>query len=369
MRVVFAGDRPQDRDDGRRAALRTGLDCAATDCVALADLRLRLSREPQVHLVVVYLGDNPAASVPLVRAAVENLSQPVFAVGSVPDESVFAPLGFAGVWHSDGLREGLLTATNHIRTSGRSSGAPGRVVAVVSVQPGAGVTTVASGLAFALPNPDTISLIELVTGAPELALDLDLVPRYSVAELIRESARVDVSMVRGAAVAHKSGVSVVAYAPDTISPEVVTPAFARDLSILLRAAFAWSVVDAGHGIGPGNLALLTHADVVVVVTRLDPPGLRLTRRFVVALAEGGVPVEGVVVVANRYGQPGLVPWKKAEEALRTKVRAWLPDDPGAVNAALRDARPLAEAARRSRLVRELRTLAEELRTALAPAER
>ena len=369
MRVLFVGDRPQDRDDGRQAALRTGLECAATDCVPFADLRLRLSREPQAHLIVVYLGADPVATSPLIRAAVEHVSQPVFAVGNVPDPTAAASLGVTGVWHPDGLREGLLTATNHLRKAARVPDSRGRVLVVASAQPGVGVTTVASGLAFALANPETVSLVELVTGTPELALDLDLTPRYSVAELVRASARVDVSMIRGAAVAHKSGVSVLAYAQDTITPEVVTPAVARDFQILLRTAFAWSVVDAGYGTGPGVMALLTHADAVVVVTRLDPPGLRLTRRFVVALAEGGVPVEDLVIVANRYGQSGQVPWKKAEDSLRTKVRAWLPDDPGSVNAALRDARPLAEVARRSRLARGLRTLAGELQTALAPADR
>ena len=109
--------------------------------------------------------------------------------------------------------------------------------------------------------------------------------------------------------------------------------------------------------------------MLLLVTRLDRPGLRLTRRYVVELAERGVPVEEVVMVANRYGQSGLVNWQKAEEALRAKVAAWLPDDPGSVNAALRSAKPLTEAAPRSKLTREFARIATDLRKRFAPAAR
>jgi pilus assembly protein CpaE len=228
---------------------------------------------------------------------------------------------------------------------------------------------VATGLAFALAKPDPVALAELGSGTPELALALDLQPKHSLAELIRESERVDVSMIRDVAVPHAAGVSVLAYTPESLAPAAVTPAVARDFQVLLRSAFAWSVADAGHGLGAGTEELLTHSDAVVVVTRLDPPALRLTRRYLATLAEHGVPVEEVAVVANRYGQPGLVPWKKAEESLQANVFAWLPDDPASVNGALLAGRPLAEAAGRSRLARELAKLATELRARLAPAAR
>ena len=80
MRVLLASDRLHDRDKGRRAALRIGLECAAADCVSLTDLRLRLSREPAVHMVVVYLDPDSAAATQAIKHAVEQTRQPIYAV-------------------------------------------------------------------------------------------------------------------------------------------------------------------------------------------------------------------------------------------------------------------------------------------------
>ena len=372
MRVMFAGDRPQERDEGRQAALRAGFDCAAGDCVSLADVRFRLSREPLPHLVVLYMGDDLERGVPLVRAAAAEATQPVYAVvgGANFDRIDAAALGVRAVWRPEGVREGLLTSANQLRRAGQAPDSRGRVVAVASAQPGVGVTTIACGLAFGLAKAGgPVALAELTAGTPELALDLDLNPQYSLGELIRESDRADVSMLRRAAVPHKAGVSVLAYTPDTLVPEEVTTGLARDFHILLRSGFAWSVVDAGHGVAPGLIELLAQADAVAVVTRMDTPSLRLAKRYVAELADRKVPVEDLVVLANRYGQSGLVNWKKAEESLRRKVAAWLPDDPGSVNAALRDGRPLVEAAPRAALTRELNRVAAELQARFASAPR
>jgi pilus assembly protein CpaE len=365
MRVMFAGDRGHDRDEGRRAALRAGLECTATDCVPLADIRLRLAREPEPHIIVVDLGDHPEAAAASVRAAVEGVKQPVFAVvhGRPASSLDAAALGVRAVWEPTAVREGLLAAANLLRKMGQVPDTRGRVVVVAAAHPGAGVTTVASGLAFALAQAKagTVALVELTNATPEVALNLDLQPTYCFGDLIRESDRADVSMLRHAAVPHAAGVAVLAYSPETLVPEEVTPGLARDFHILLRSGFAWSVVDAGFGISPGTVALLAEADSAVIVTRLDPASLRLTRRYLARLAEREVPVEHVLVVANRYNQSGLVHWKKAEEALRRKVAAWLPDNPAAINAALRVGQPLVSATPRCGVHRQLKELVATLK--------
>ncbi|MCS6865238.1 MAG: hypothetical protein RMJ56_16435 [Gemmataceae bacterium] len=373
MRVMFAGDRAFDRDEGRRAALRAGLECTATDCVPLADIRLRLAREPEPHIIVVDLGEHPETTGPLVRASLEQVKQPVFAVvhGRPASALDAAALGVRAVWEPPAIREGLLAAADLLRKTGRVPDTRGRVVVVAAAHPGAGVTTIATGLAFAFAHArrGTVALVELTNATPEVALNLDLRPTYCFGDLIRESDRADVSMLRHAAVPHTGGVAVLAYSPETLAPQEVTPGLARDFHILLRSAFAWSVIDAGSGIDPGTIGLLAEADTNVIVTRLDPASLRLTRRYLVTLAEREVPVDSVLVVANRYNQSGLVNWKKAEEALRTKVSLWLPDEPAAVNAALRTGQPLAVAAPRCGVHRQLKQLTATLLNRCAAVHR
>ena len=361
MRLLLAGDRPEDRTDGRRAALRVGLECAATDCVPFDGLRLRLSLEPAVHLVAVYWDPNPEAAARAVRAAAGLTRQPIYAVSAgTRDDAIEA--GAAGVLAPDRLQEELLATTDELRRGGRVPDTRGRVIAVAAAQGGSGVTTVATGVAFGLASAGPVALAELAPGVPCLALNLDLVPRHSLRALVQENSRVDVSMMRDAATAHAGGISVIAYGPEELAPEPLTEAVAHNFQVLFRSAFPWVVVDAGTGLG--GAAVLALADAVVLVTRLNPTALRLTRRLALALVERDVPADAILIAANHYGQTNLVHWAKAEEALKTKVAAWLPDDPAGANKALRDGRPIAGC----RLARELNKFAAQLRDRFAPAK-
>lgn len=367
MRVLIAGDRPQDRDRCRQAALGVGLDCAGADCIPLAELRLRLAREPAVHFVVVLAAPDLAAAAQAIKYAVGHTGRPVLAALPAEDadaQALAEQAGAAGVATISRMKEELLRVSENLRTRGTGDYQRGRVVAVTAATPGSGATTVASGLAFGLAGAGSVLLTELGTSAPELALDLDLNPPHSLAELIRESDRMDAGMIRHAVARDAAGIDVLAYLPDTLLPEPLSPTGARDFQILLRNMYDWVVVDAGHPQGQGTETLCQHADTVVIVTRLDPPSLRLTRKYFEALAGGGVPVDAITIVANRYGQPGLVPWQKAQEALKATVRAWLPDDPRSVNRGLVEGRPLVHVAKRSRLTRELGKLAADVRTQL-----
>jgi pilus assembly protein CpaE len=260
------------------------------------------------------------------------------------------------------LKDGLLRSHENLHREGSTPNRRGRIIAVTGSLPGSGVTTVATGLAFGFAGKTQVVLAELGVSVPELALDLDLKPRHSLAELIDVSQRMDASMIRDSVVQHSSGVDVLAYLPDTPTALKLNPSSSRDFQILLRNLYDWVVLDTGHPHGETADDLVRSADEIVIVARLDPPSLRLTRKYIGSLVTQGVPAERISVVANRYGQPGLVPWRKAQEALKTSIRAWFPDDPRSVNRSLVEGQPLVSVARRSSLAKEFSKFASELRT-------
>ena len=118
-------------------------------------------------------------------------------------------------------------------------------------------------------------LAELGVAVPELALDLDLAPQHSLAELIQASERMDASMIRDTVVRHPAGVDVLAYLPDTPTAQPLDSQAARGFQILLRNLYDWVVLDAGHPHAEGTDELVRHADEVLIVARLDPPSPRL----------------------------------------------------------------------------------------------
>jgi pilus assembly protein CpaE len=342
MRAVIAADGSYDRDQYRVAALGAGLDCQANDCVPVAELPERLKREPVADLVLVGLAGDAALTAIAQVAAVARVV-PV-AVGPVRDAELVRRATDAGARRyldEDQLPEQLAEALESLGREGVVNLRRGKVIAVTSALPGSGVTTIAGGLAFALAaeKVGTVGLAEPGTGVPQLALNLNLKPTHGLNELVRLTQRADASMVKGAAVDHPSGVSVIAYPPETLAPEPVGADQAHRLFPVLRAAYDWVVLDLGHGMTDGNEVFLSRADRVIVVTRQDVPAVRLTRKFLKAVAV--TPDDRLILLANRYGQAGHLAWKVVEESLNRPVREWVPDDPAGVNAAVAAGQPLA----------------------------
>jgi pilus assembly protein CpaE len=361
MRVVVATQLPEARQQLRQTALWMGLECDATDCVAFADLPVRLS-QGGVSLVLAAADPDPEALLQALAEAAGHSAAPVVAVGPAGNsQQVLRILRGGAREYVDQarLRDEFPEALERLRHAGAVEYRQGRTVAVIAAHPGSGVTTLAANVAFAVASRHSqpVALAELGTGVPELALDLDLKPPHGVADLLRDWERLDAGMMRQSLVEHAAGVQVLAHPPGTLEPAAITPPAMRQAVLLLRTLFDYTVLDLGHSLTAAALEALRLADSVVVVVRLDVPGLRLSRRFLRQLAERGVPEAKVKVVGNRYGQRHQLAWKKVEEALGTKVLVWVPDDAGALNAALNDGKPLTEAAPRAAVTRRIYELA------------
>ncbi len=364
MRVVIAREAGVLRERLRQAVLGTGLECGTEDCVSFAELPERLAQAP-AELVLVGLGTELQRGLPIIERAVGQIKAPVFAVGLSSDSQQILQVLRSGArefLHEDDLHTELLAALSKLHLIGAAPMRWGKILAVTGALPGVGVTTVAGNVAFALAaeSPGHVVLAELGGGVPELALDLDLLPQHSFADLAAAWDRLDAALMRRALVEHPARLSVLAYQPETLRPVRVEPPAMRAMLALLRSMFAYTVADLGHGIEPSHLEALRLADRVVLVVRLDVPSVRLSRQFIRQLEEQGVPRSKLHLAANRYGQRKQFPWKKAQEALGLPIAEWIPDDPGCVNQALNQGQPLIATARRASITRSFAGLAGRL---------
>jgi pilus assembly protein CpaE len=372
MRIVIASDTQAARDLFRQAALGATLDCGTEDCVLLDELQGRLAQGPH-DLLLVIPGDNLAAGVEAIRLASAHTNEPVLAAGPANEPKYIIEVLRAGArdfLDQSHPREELGRAVGNLRlpTAGEEK-RNGRLIAVTGASTGCGVTTVASGLAFALAgqNVGQVSLAELGQGIPDLSLNLDLEPLHSVADLGRDWKRMDATLLKSAMVAHPAGVQVLTYSPETLTSASLEAPALRQMLLLLRSIRGVAVLDLGHVPQGHFLDALHLADAIVIVTRLDVPGLRLTRKFLQGLIETDVDQDKICLVGNRYGQRRQLAWRRAEEAIGFNVRAWLPDDAASLNEALNHGQPLIQAAPRAVLTKRLAQLARELTGKQAPA--
>jgi pilus assembly protein CpaE len=348
----------------RQLLLGMGLECAAGDCVARADLPVRLAQS-RADLVLVRAGGDTAPTLAAVSQALPLTSAPVMVVGPAADAGQILQYLQAGAREfldETRLQEGLENALAKLRHSREVRAVQGVVIGVVSATPGGGVTTVATNLAFihAQKHPNQVALLEMGRGAADLALALDLNPRHTVSDLHQEQDRLDSRLIKQSMLEHPAGVQILAQKPGTLHVDPLPPPAVRKSVILLRTTFEVSVLDLGHDLHDEHYEALRLCDAVAVVVRLDVPGLKHARRLVQELEKRGVPAGRVRLVANRYGQKGQVPWNNAETAVGGKFVGWITDDPGRVNAALNQGQPVVKASGYSGITRRFFKLAELL---------
>src|SRR5436305_11959513 len=219
MRAVIADESSKLGDRLRQVVLGVGLECGAADRVSYANLRGRLTQAP-ADLVLVVLGADRTDGLALIQELART-SLPVLAVGPSSDsQQILQALraGARGYMDEAHLREELLSALEKLHASGSVPFRRGQTIAVLAATPGTGVTTVASSIAFALGEraPHRVALAEVGSGVPDPALNLNLEPPHTVADLTDHWERLDAAMLRQALVEHPAGVSVLAYKPETL---------------------------------------------------------------------------------------------------------------------------------------------------------
>jgi len=348
MRVIIAKEAGLRREQLRQAILGIGLECGAADCVDYGELAGRLLQGP-TDLVLIGLETESATGLPLIQQTVAQTRVPVLATGlAAGAEQALQAIrsGAREYLREEAVGDELLTALGKLQQAGGPDPHWGEILAVLGAKPGAGVTTVACNLAFALArtHPQRVVLAEMGPGVPELALDLDLRPTHTVTDLATRVDRLDATLLRQALIAHPGGLFVLAHAPGTRLVSGPEAPATKQILVLLRTLFEFVVVDLGHTTDPACRTALELSHKIAIVFGLDVPSLRLTRNLLCQIDEWGLPERTLHLVANRYGQRNQFHWKRAQEALGLPIRAWIPDDPGQVNNALNQGQAVVQVA-------------------------
>ena len=174
-------------------------------------------------------------------------------------------------------------------------------------------------------------LIDLNLQSGDLATLLDLQPTHTLVDLCTHADHLDRILLEQALIRHTSGVHLLASPSHIADAEYITSDLTRQIVTLGRNTFPAVVVDLGHQLTHALEPVYHLADVILLVLRLDFASLRNVRHVLEYFDQLQIGRERIRLVANRYGQPHEVPYRKAEEALGCKIAHYIPDDPSTVN--------------------------------------
>lgn len=209
---------------------------------------------------------------------------------------------------------------------------PGRrLVAVYSPKGGVGTTTVAVNLALAMAarEPDGVAIVDLTPMGGHVATHLDLQPKLTIADLIRDSqGMITPEILRSTYLTrHELGILVLAGSPaPTTEPLMDAEETTRVLEGVLTA-MPTVVVDLGSYLDERVKAALEYADDVIYVVTPDFPALKSVYGFLEFLNESGSKAADPTIVVNeQFALQTLTP-ADIDNALGRKVALRIPYDP------------------------------------------
>lgn len=258
----------------------------------------------------------------------------------------------------------LLTAVERLlaerRAEAAADGEPGSapLLAVLGAKGGVGATFVACQLAAGLADRGArVSMLDAHLRLGDVALYLDLHPRYTIASLASATDAVDVAYLQTVLSSHRSGVQVLAAPERPEEADVVALEHVDRALGILRRENDWVIVDTPGDFDERSVHVLDRATGILLVTTCDVPALNHARLQLDLLQRLGYSPHKVRVVVNRMDRKTPVQGGEITDFLNRRFDLSLPNDYPTTAACVNEGRSLQEIAPRSSLCAAIDELA------------
>jgi pilus assembly protein CpaE len=246
-------------------------------------------------------------------------------------------------------------------------GAPkkkGRMVAVFSSKGGCGTSFLATNIAASLNAPTV--LVDLNLQAGDLPLFLGVEPKYSIADLVENRARMDESLLSSYITPHSSKLSLLAAPREADSADDIEPENIFEALEHLRESYDYVVLDPQHTFDAITLAALDQADDIVLVLTLDIPAIRSAQRALEIFDRLGYPRKKVRVVVNRWSKQIDLDLQQVERFLKEKVTGFVPSDYQTAVTSINLGQPLVQSEPSSKIAVEIKRITTTITGAPVP---
>lgn len=256
--------------------------------------------------------------------------------------------------------------TNNLATSSANA-KKGTVISCMSAASGDGSSTFAVNVAYCLAeefNQPTV-LIDMDYQFGLVAKSLDLTAPFGIRELFDYPERgVDELLVEKMQIRYGRNLSIIAAPNELRQLPSVRPELIRDLIALLRARFAFVIVDIPHIWTGWTAASLTYSDQVVMVAQLWLRSLTHCSRLLAAWQTIGLTNNSISLIINRSGAKfkEAITAQDFERVSRHKIAAYLSNDIKAVVGAETQGKTLFETAQNTPLQQQIRQFAQTIMT-------
>lgn len=247
-------------------------------------------------------------------------------------------------------------------TTRKRRGSKGNVITIFSTKGGVGKTFISTNLAVSLAqNSDKkVCLVDLDLDFGNTVLALNLVPRFTILDIIDDIRNIDQDVIESYLIPHESGIKVL---PANAKPQINEFVSADHIDIIIRAlqgAFDYVVVDMpARFYEPVNPAFQA-ADLLLMVTTPEISTLRNIKASILTLHELNFPKSKIKVVLNRADSSSQIKNKDVVSTLGQDLYAVIDADYKLATLSLNSGIPVVTAKPRSSISKSFGVLAKKI---------
>ena len=245
---------------------------------------------------------------------------------------------------------------------GRRKQYNGQILTVFSTKGGVGKTFVAANLAVALAQQSKgkVVLLDLDLDFGNAALALNIVPRYTISDVINEIRSLDQDLLESYLVPHRSGIKIL---PANAQPQIAEFISAEHVEIILKVlqqAYDYVVVDMpARFYDPVNPAF-QHANTLFLVTTPEVSTIRNVKAALVALNDLNYPKAKIKLILNKADSRGEIKPKDVETTMNHELFSVLPADYRLSSSSLNKGIPVVMLYPRAKISRSMHDLALQI---------
>jgi pilus assembly protein CpaE len=248
-----------------------------------------------------------------------------------------------------------------LKMAGTHARSPGQVVAFMPCKGGSGATFLATNIAHQLSRERSVLLIDLnLQFGDALSYVSDVRPVSTVADVARDVARLDASLLAASVVRVAPGLSILP-APEDLSRAMDVKA--EHIDAILQVAttqYDFVLFDLGPRIDTLAIRVLDRADRIFAVLQPSLPHIRNVMRLMQVFKSLGYGPGKVELLVNRSASGGEIGLSDMRRSLVGATLTIVPDGGRDVDASINRGIPLAQMSRGSALARRLAEIAHTL---------
>ncbi len=202
----------------------------------------------------------------------------------------------------DEFNEALTRYFSARSVNGFSVKTSGKIISVFGVKGGLGTTTLATNLGININNGQgkSVVLMDANFYSGSLCVFLDMQPKLSIADLLRDIDQVEPNSLKKVLPRHSTGVYFLAPPKSSNGAMMISNNDIGHIFSLLRVEFDYTIVDLDRAIDTMTADILEETDLLMLTVNLDVPSLVNTNKTLEMLQRLGFDEKKIMLVSNRH---------------------------------------------------------------------